>query len=526
METIISKNPLTGETIQEVPVTPLEEIPQIIEKAKLAQKKWSELTPKQRANILKPMQFKLLNEMDSFAKRISTETGKPVFEAIAMEVIPVIGLINTYCKRAPKLLKDKPLKLEWAIHRKSYLHYSPVGVVAVIAPWNFPFTIPFGEVFMALLAGNAVILKPSEITPVTGLLIRDLLKNTNIPENLFQLVVGDGTRGSALVSSKGINKVCFTGSVATGKKVMAAAAENLTPVVLELGGKDPMIVMPDADLDFATAAALWGSYCNSGQACASTERIIVHESIHDQFVELFTKKTKLLTFSSKNISGDIGAITFEKQKEVYRSQLAELSTHNSKIFTGGIFNKDQTQLSPAIITNPTSAGGSYPLEGSQIYNEETFGPLVAITKFSTVEEAIEKANKSKYGLLASIISADIPLAKKMAEKIEAGSVLINEVLYTHGLSETPWGGVKESGIGVVHSDEGLLEFAHAKHIQVPRWFSRFLKAPWWFPYTENQNKTFHLFASFLYGKNILVKLINLPGFLFRLLLIYTKDRRL
>ncbi len=525
METIISKNPLTGQVLSEIEQTPLDEIPKIISRAASAQIDWSKKTIHERVFILKKLQQVLVNNMDSLAKKISDETGKPSFEALAMEVIPCIGMINTYCKRAPKLLKDKPIKLEWTVHRKSYLNYWPKGVVAVIAPWNFPFTIPFGEVFMALLAGNAVVLKPSEVTTASGLLLHDLFKDLSLPENLFQIVIGDGTRGAALASSN-VNKICFTGSVSTGKKVMSAASEKLTPVVLELGGKDPMIVFEDANLDYATSAALWGGYCNSGQACASTERILVHESVHDRFVSLLTEKVKKLSFSKFGMEGDLGAITFDNQKNTYLSQLSELSSNNSKILTGGTFNKEKTQLSPSVVINPQIENSTYPLEGTQLYTEETFGPMVAVTKFSSTDEAIEKANKSAYGLLASVITGDIAFGETVAKKIQAGSVLINEVLYTHALSETPWHGVKNSGIGVVHSDLGLLEFVNVRHIHKPRWFSKFIKAPWWFPYSEFQRSLFHSFTQFLYGKNIVIKVVNAPIFLAKLAVLYIKKRRL
>lgn len=521
MDTIISRNPATGETLRQLEQTPLENIPTIIEQARQAQQIWAQIPPKERTQYFVNAREYILDHVDEIADLIATENGKPKFEAIVNDILPTLDLLSQYSKRAPKLLKPQKISLRLMKHRRSELHYWPKGVIAIIAPWNYPFSIPLGEIALALMAGNAVVFKPSEVTPLVGLKIAEIFEHACIPKNLLQVIVGDGRRGAALVKAD-VDKVCFTGSVVTGKKVMASAAENLTPVVLELGGKDPLIVLPDADLDLATSAALWGGFSNSGQACASVERIIVHASIHDQFVALLKQKLSALKHGP---GADLGVATYEKQKAIYADQLAELNSENSHIVTGGRFSADKTYLEPTIITNPAGSTDC-PLERTKIYREETFGPVVAVTKYNTIREAIDKANDTPYGLLASIFGKDTSLAAQIAQQLHAGSVLINEVLYTHGLSETPWGGIKDSGFGRVHSDFGFLEFVNVKHIHKENWWAVPFKSLWWFPYSNHQMSVFRLFMEAMFRRSLLRKLKALPPLLVELVQMIKKEKRL
>lgn len=524
METITSRNPATGEAISDIPQTSIDSISTMIDSARIAQKTWCLIDLKDRQKIFINAREYILDNMDSIADLISRENGKPKFEAIVHDILPALELLTEYTRRAPALLKDKKIPLKLMKHRQSYLQFWPKGVVAIVAPWNFPFSIPFGEIVLGLLAGNAVIFKPSEVTSLIGLKIAEIFDQACLPKNLLQLVIGDPLRGAALVKSR-VDKIFFTGSVATGKRVMATAADSLTPVVLELGGKDPMIVMADADLDFATSAALWGSFANSGQVCASTERVIVHESIHERFLSLLKDKALKLSHNGHLGSGDLGVATYEKQKSTYEKQLAELNSQNSQIILGGKFSNDRTYLEPTIVANPPNST-TCPLEKTSIYRDETFGPVVAVTTFKTVSEAIAKANDTPFGLLASVISRDVALAEQIARQIEAGSVLINEVLYSHGLSETPWGGVKDSGFGRVHSDLGFLEFVNIKHIHKPKWWSPPFKSLWWFPYTEHQMAMFRNLMDLLFRRSPIRRLKALPHFLVELVQMIKKEKRL
>ena len=290
---------------------------------------------------------------------------------------------------------------------------------------------------------------------------------------------------------------------------MRAAADNLTPVNLELGGKDPLIVLADADLDYATSAALWGGFSNSGQICASIERIIVHESIATAFSDLLKEKTlRLRQSSSRDGNNDLGAITFEKQKDVYAAQIQQAKDQGAEFLTGGDFSADRTFLKPTIVTGTG-------IEKLDIYKEESFGPIVAITTFRSIDEAVEKANDSKYGLLASIITKNIGLGELIAKRLEAGTVLINEVVYTAGLPETPWGGVKDSGTGRKHSARGLYEFVNTRHIHRPLNSLFVFKSLWWFPYTPFQQATFRQFVEF-YRKSWIARIRALPVWLWNL----------
>lgn len=520
MSKLICRNPATGETLREIDTTPIESLPEVFARARQAQQIWAQRRPKERASVLLDLREGLISQADEFVEILVKENGKPRLEALANEVVPCVDLLTYFAGCAPRALRDHPIPGRLMRHRKSYLNYWPVGVVLVISPWNYPLLLPFGDILMGLVTGNAIVFKPSEITPLVGLRIQELCDRVGVPSGLVQTVVGDGSLGAALIQQKP-NKVFFTGSVATGKKIMAAAAEHLIPVNLELGGKDPMIIMPDADLDFASSAALWGSFSNSGQVCASTERILVHESIREPFLKRFAEKIAKLRQGIPSLKGeniDMGAITMEKQKGTYDAHLSEAREKGAEVVTGGVFSSDRRFLKPTVVAGPG-------VENLSVYNEETFGPVVAVTTFKSAQEAVEKANKSRYGLLASVISRDVSLAEKMAKQLEAGTVLINEVTYSAGLSETPWGGVKDSGFGRTHSETGLYEFVNVRHIHKPRTGFTFFKAPWWYPYTQHQYLTFKSLME-LYRKSPLAKLRGIPHLLWNFVQMMKNEKRL
>lgn len=520
MSKLISRNPATGAVLRELDVTPRESLSEIFARARDAQRLWAQKSLKDRASVLLDIRETLISQADELIETLVQENGKPRLEALANEVTPCVDLLTYYAKIAPKSLRDQKIPGRLMRHRKSYLNYWPLGVVLVISPWNYPLLLPFGDIVMAVVSGNAVVFKPSEITPLIGLKIQELCDRSGVPRGLVQTVIGDGTLGAALIEEKP-NKIFFTGSVSTGKKVMAAAANHLIPVNLELGGKDPMIIMPDADLEFATSAALWGSFSNSGQVCASTERILVHESIREPFLKKFAEKAAKLRQGAPSLleeNVDLGAVTMDKQKDVYDSQMAHARGKGAEFLSGGQFSEDRRFLAPTIVTGKD-------IESLPIYNEESFGPVVAVTTFNSVEDAITKANRSRYGLLASIIARNTGLAEKMAKQIEAGSVLINEVTYTAGLSETPWGGVKDSGFGRTHAEMGLQEFVNVRHIHRPRAGFTFFKAPWWFPYSSYQYATFKCLLE-VYRKSWIAKLRAIPHLAWNFVQMLKNERRL
>ena len=518
LETFEARSPSNGKKLEDITIADADAVKDAYKIARSVQTLWKEKSPKFKKQALLSLRENIIRERENLAQLISEENGKPKFEALAHEILPVVTMITFFAHEAEKHLIPENIPMKIMHHRRSELRHEPLGVIAVISPWNYPFLLPLGEIVMAVVTGNAVIFKPSEVTTLIGKKIQALFESAGFPRGLVQTVTGDGRTGEAVIQEKP-EKIFFTGSVSTGKKILKAAAEHLIPVNLELGGKDPMIVLEDADLDLATSAAVWGSFSNLGQICASVERIIVHESIKDRFIEQFIEKTNRLTQGDPSVTRvDLGAITFEKQKLIYERQLNDARAQNLTFHSGGIFSADRRYLSPTILSGEN-------IEKALVYREETFGPMVAVTSFQSIDEAIEKANDTNYGLLASVFTKNTGLGKAIAHKLEVGTVTINEVVYTAGLPETPWGGRKDSGYGRKHSARGLMDFVHTKHIHSPRFPFLNFKSPWWYPYTPFQYQVFDTGYHF-YRKSLFAKLRNIPHFLWTLLQMIKNEPRL
>lgn len=514
MDKILSQNPKTGTTLKEIQKTAILELPQIFARAEQAQKLWSRLSIRKRAQKLLHLREVLVRKVDEIADVIHKENGKPVIEALVCELLPSIELLTFYASAGPKALRDQPLPLRnpFMRYRKSELTYWPLGTVAVIAPWNYPFFLAFGDIAVAVLSGNSVVFKPSEYTSWVGEKIQELFYEAGFPMDLVQTVFGEGDLGAAIIDLKPA-KIFFTGSVRTGKAIMRQASENLTPLTLELGGKDAMIILPDADLDYATSAALWGGFTNSGQVCASVERLIVHESIAREFRDLL--KEKMIKLDPEV---ELGVTTMNKQKDLYESQFEEARKMGVEFYTGGSLSADRTRMIPTLV-------GGTDIENTRIYNEETFGPVIAITTYKSIEEAIQKANRSPYGLLASVITTNLAVGEEVARELQVGSVMINEAIFSAGLPETPWGGVKESGFGRKHSLLGLYEFVNVRHINRPRFGFLTFKSWWWFPYTKYQGEFFRAWIK-LYQGGVFEKLSNFPHFLWCMIKFLKNEPRL
>lgn len=482
-----------------------------VARARAAQPAWARLSYRDRANIILRAREIVLDQLEEIGKLISRETGKPVTEAIAMEIVPTLDFMHYFAENAKKILKRKRIGLGQYnfMARTSYLVYKPLGVVGIISPWNFPWATPLDEVVMALMAGNAVVVKPSELTPFPALKIADVFKQAQLPDGLLEIVTGDGSTGAALVEA-GVNKIMFTGSVDTGKRVAEAAAKHLTPVVLELGGKDPMIVFEDANLENAARAAIWGAFCNSGQACASIERCYVHESIADKFVDLVVKETKRLKQDKASTDDiDLGAMTNEQQLEIVEDHVSDAVERGAEIRAGGHRLNDSKGWfhQPTVLTGVDHS--------MKIMRDETFGPVLPIMTFKTDEEAVRLANDSIYGLTANVFTGDLDRGKRIAEQIDAGTVMVNEVVYTHALAQTPWGGVKQSGYGRTHGALGLLELVLAQHIHVNAMPA--LADVWWFPYSKRAGALFRDFARRFTTGSVIRSLPLLPKILRRLI---------
>lgn len=514
------KSPLNQEIIEEIDLTDPADLPGIFLRAKQTQEKWALVKVSERAKLLFDLKEVIIQHMDEISSLICKENGKPRAEAMVHDIITTLESIHYFAKSGAKTLKTQRVSLGSPLFllRKSYLIHRPLGVVSVISPWNFPLFFPMTEICMAVLAGNAVVFKPSEYAMLIGRKIQSLFEEAGFPRHLVETVYGEGALGAAVIDQKPA-KIFFTGSVATGKRIMAQASQYLIPVNLELGGKDPMLVLPDANVDFATSAALWGAFANSGQICASTQRILIPEAMKESFVKSFKSKIeKLRHLPSDSAQTDLGVITMPKQKEVYERQLSDAKNRSLEFVTGGEWRQDRTSLEPTVIM------GSH-IEESDVYCNETFGPIKTITTYQSVSEAIEKANNTPYGLLASVITSNPALGFRVAKQIEAGTVIVNEVAFTAGAPETPWGGVKESGFGTKHSDKGLLEFVHTQHINVPKRSFFSFKSLWWFPYTPFQYETFRSYAK-LHRSSWILKLAAIPWLLWNFTHMIKSEKRL
>lgn len=507
---IISYDPATGEEIGRVPLASVEEVAAAVERARRMQGAWAAKSFKERGAIVMRARRIVLDELEEIALLISKETGKPVAEAIAMEMVPTLDLMRFFARRTKQLLRAEKIHIGQygLMGRTSHIRYQPLGVVGIISPWNFPWAIPLGEVVMALMTGNAVVLKPSELTPLTGVKIGEVFKRAGLAEGLLQVVTGDGATGAALVES-GVDKIMFTGSVATGRRVAQSAAKRLTPVVLELGGKDPMIVCADANLETAASAAVWGAFSNSGQACASVERCYVHEQIAPQFIERVVEKTRALRQNvGTNIETEIGAMSSERQLKIVEEHVTEAVARGARVLTGG---KRAATLAgsfyePTVLTDVDHT--------MTIMRDETFGPVLPVMTFRTEDEAVRLANESLFGLTASVFTKSVRRGKRIAEQLEAGTVMVNEVLYTHGIAQTPWGGMKQSGLGRTHGRLGLLELVAPQHVHVNH--LSLLRDLWWFDYSPRAALLFRGLARRFATGNVLQTSLLLPQMIRRL----------
>jgi succinate-semialdehyde dehydrogenase/glutarate-semialdehyde dehydrogenase len=477
--TIVSRNPATGEPIGEVPVMDAEEVRAAVARAHAAQKDWGRLPVEERARRVLAFRDEIVTRAEEVIDLIVREGGKTKPEALGMEVVVVVDLATYFCKRAARILEPRPIPLHLLKTKKSYLHYVPRGVVGIIAPWNFPFSIPLGETIMALIAGNGVVLKPSEVTPLIAVKAKELYDACGLPRDLFQVVTGRGPTGAALIDG-GVNQVIFTGSVATGRKVAVACAERLIPCTLELGGKAPAVVCADADLERTANALVYGAFGNSGQVCCSVERVYAHEAVYDELVQKIVDKTRKLRQGDPATEVDVGAMSWDQQLAIVEERVKSAVAAGAKVLTGG-----KRREGAGLFFEPTVLGEVR--QDMDVMRKEIFGPVMPVMRVKTEEEAIELANDSHLGLLGYVFSKDRKKARRIAERIEAGTVMVNDVLATYAAPETPWGGVKQSGLGHTHSDDGLREMCEQRHVNVDRFAPR--KELWWYPYSD---KTYRL----------------------------------
>ncbi len=475
-DTIVCRNPATGELIDEIPVTSDDELQAAVERARSAQDHWARLPAEERADYLWDAREALLEHRKELVDVLVAESGKARQDALA-EVLMALDTISYYAREAPDLLDDEQLDLHLMKNKRVTVQYAPAGLVVNISPWNFPLDLSLNPIVPALMAGNAAIIKPSEWTPLTAIKAVEIVNRAGLPDGLLQVMPGYGETGANLVERA--DAVSFTGSVGTGKKVAVQAAEKLISCTLELGGKDPAIVLDDANIERAVEGVAWGAFFNSGQCCMSVERNYVHEAVYDEFVERIVKKTRSLRQGNPADSGqvDVGAMTFPDQLDTIEAHIQDAVDNGAEVLVGG--ERDET--GGGMFFEPTVLVDVEP--GMDIMTEETFGPVLPIQKVPSAAEAVRLANDSRFGLNASIWSQNGERARRLARQLESGNVCINDVIASYSAVEAPYGGVEESGIGRRNGRWELYEYTEPKTIMED--LIGLNREPFWYPYSEN-----------------------------------------
>ena len=492
VEQIAVENPATGEVIAHVPDMTADEVAALARKGRAAQPAWEALGFEGRGRILKRMQKWVLDHGDDIIDVIRSETGKTYEDAQLAEISYGAAAFGFWADNAPKYLADERVKSANVMikGKKLILRHRPLGLIGVIGPWNYPLTNSFGDCIPALSAGNSVILKPSEITPLTSLKLLEGLKECGIPDGVFQVATGRGGTGAALTDE--VDMIMFTGSTATGKKVMAKAAETLTPVSLELGGKDPLIVLADADLERAANSAVYWGMFNAGQTCISVERVYVEEPVYDEFVAKVTEKVGALRHGHGGIGEhDVGSMTFPAQVDIVERHVEDAKAKGAKIVVGGHRGTQSGYwFEPTVMVDVDHT--------MACMTEETFGPTLPIMKVADAEEAIRLANDSPYGLGASVYGKDIHRAEAVGRRLESGAVCINDSLVNYLALELPMGGAKASGLGTRHGAGGIHKYCQQQAIVVTRFAMK--KELFMYPYSARTTKLLKRLFGFLYGR--------------------------
>jgi acyl-CoA reductase-like NAD-dependent aldehyde dehydrogenase len=486
------ENPATGEVIANVPDLAASQVADLARRARAAQPAWDSLGFAGRGDVLHRAQRWLADNTERVVETICSETGKPYEDALLAEVFYGQAAFGFWAKAAPKYLADERIRSSspFVKGKRLLLRYRPLGLVGVIGPWNYPLTNSFGDCIPALAAGNSVILKPSEITPLTSLLLADGLRECGLPDGVFQVATGRGPTGAALIDQ--VDMIMFTGSTATGKKVMARAAESLTPVSLELGGKDPMIVLADADLERAAHTAVYYGMLNCGQTCISVERVYVESPAYDEFVKRVSEKVIALRQGASRGPGtvDVGSLSFPPQLELVARHVDDALARGARVLVGGR-RGDRAGLwyEPTVLVDVDHT--------MACMTEETFGPTLPIMKVRDADEAVALANDSPYGLGASVFGRDAARAEAVARRIDAGAVCVNDAMVNYSALELPMGGAKSSGLGHRHGAGGIRKYTQQQSILISRFhLTRDLHT---YPYTATTTRRLARLVSVLLG---------------------------
>jgi acyl-CoA reductase-like NAD-dependent aldehyde dehydrogenase len=491
-----SFNPATGELVGVVETISPEDVEGIATEVAEVQPFWAQLSLSDRARYMRRAADVLVDEVDEVAQLLTREQGKPITESYTMEVVGTIDALRWCADHGPELLAEEsiPMRQPLFLSKQAKFAYEPIGVVGVIAPWNYPWSIPFDEVAIALMAGNGVVLKPASLTPLLGERIQSIFEKAGFPEGLLRTVHGGGVIGQALCEAPGIGKVFFTGSVDVGRRVGEICARNLKGSVLELGGKDPQIVCADADLENAISGCVWGGFANAGQTCSGIERTYVVRDVADQFLEGVVARTEELTVGDPmSWETEIGPMVSSDQFEIVDDLVSDAVKGGAERLTGGpreVEGFEGRFIAPTVLAGVT--------DDMRIMGEEIFGPVVPIVITDSEEEALERANDSNFGLGASVWTRDRAKGERMARSIESGMVWINDHSFTHAALQCAWGGVKESGLGRSHSKFGFYECVNVKTVA---WEPGLTRNFWWQPYDRTMGTAVRSAARLLYGRD-------------------------
>lgn len=522
-ETTATVDPVHGAAPRRAAEHRPEAIAAALSRARQAQRDWAAQPIRNRVRSLQPLHRFLVDQADRIAAVIARDTGKTRVEALATEVMPALMALGYACRKAPRFLRPRPqlpgTLLLW--HKWSRIVRVPYGVVAVISPWNYPFAIPFAEIVPALLAGNAVLFKGSGQTQGAAEVLDECLASAALPEGLFIRFDLPGAVAGPAFLAAGIDKLFFTGSVTVGQALMQQAAATLTPVSLELGGNDAMLVASDADLDRAARGALWGGLQNCGQSCAGVERIYVHRDVYQPFLERLKNLVERLRVGpDRAFDVDLGALTTLEQKRTVSRHVNDALARGARLFARSPQPQTQPQMQPAELKPEAELESEHDLfypatvltevtDDMLVMREETFGPVLAVARVADMEEAVRRANDSHYGLTASVWSRNPEAAERLGRRLQTGVITVNDHLMSHGMPETPWGGFKHSGIGRTHGRIGFDEMTQAQVIvhDLLAWTKRDL---WWHPYSEALYRGLLGAISTFYGAGFWERLRGLP----------------
>ena len=491
--TLTVRSPVTGAELAAVPITDAEALQQLALRARAAQPSWAELGAKGRAEILGRARSWLLAKADRVVETLVAETGKAVEDAQLIELGYAVAALSFWARHAERYLAEERslARTPLVLGRRLITRHVPRGLVGVIGPWNYPLINSFGDCVPALAAGNSVILKPSELTPLTSLLIAEGLAESGMPADVFSVAPGDGGTGAALVDQ--VDFVMFTGSIETGRKIAEAAARTLTPVALELGGKDAMIVLAGADLERAANVAAYYAMVNAGQTCVSIERVYAEARIYDEFTAKLAAKIGALRLGEPRGAGsvDLGAITAARQLEVIETHVADARAKGARVVVGGSRRPGPGQFfEPTLILD---------VDHSMLcMTEETFGPTLPVMRVPDADTAVALLNDSRYGLGAAVFAPDAETGEAIARRLRVGAACVNDAAINYFALEAPMGGIKESGLGVRHGADGIRKFTTVQTILVtPRWAPA--REPHMHPYSARRTRLLMRALRLVYG---------------------------